>query len=190
MICHGKGDQRADWQDGGCCHIAGVTPPSGICQMRWAIDTNGDVYNSNRQNIGQLDDLIKTVYGVNNPNTRQEIANFLGWQTGIQLFVCTAFGQAAVDHWDEFMAPQGQEIVMTDRAQADVRWGEEFEVGGSAVAVGDAWAASNKPRNWCVVFGPPEGHCCWREDQTTNDANAAAVTTTRVSVSSQAQGAS
>lgn len=194
MICHSQGDKdhpsNADWQDGGCCHIPGVVPPSNICPMRWAIDTNGSVFNSNRQNIGQLDDLIKTVYGVNNPNTRLNIINFLGWQSGLQMYICTAFAQAAVDHWNEFMAVQNQQLVMTNRTQADIRWSEEFNTGGSAVSIGDAWANLGKPRNWCVVYGPPEGHCCFREDQATNDARRSLVTTTRVSVSSQAPGAS
>ena len=187
MICHGQGDPRADWQDGGCCFIAGE-----ICPMRWAVDSAGDVWDSTRTNLGDLDALIRSVYGVNNPNTRDDIIEFLGWQAGTTMFVCTAFGAAAVAHWDEFMASQGQQIVMTDRVQADVRWSEEFDVGGSAEAVGDAWEAAGKPRNWCTTYGPTEqtGQCCHREDQATNDARAAGVSVTRVSVSSQAAGAS
>ena len=79
---------------------------------------------------------------------------------------------------------------MVDRPQFDVRWGEEYAVGGSAEAVGDAWEGISRPRDWCVVYGPSEGQCCHREDQATNDARRANVTVTGVSIRSQATGAS
>lgn len=184
-LCHGQGDPRVDTQDGGCCHIAGV----GVCPMRWFVDATGDVYDSDRNLVDTLDEAIRTTFGVNNPNTRDDIVEFLGWQTGVEMFICTAAGRSAVDHWVEFMSVQGQTLTMTDRAQFDVRWGEEFDVGGSAEAIGDIWAAAGQPRNWCVTYGPTEGHCCHREDQATNDARRANLSTTAVNVRSQAQGA-
>ena len=182
MICHAQGDPHADPQSGGCCWIAG-----NICPMRWFVDASGDVYDSDRVLVDTLDQAIRNTFGVNNPNRRDEIVEFLGWTAGTEMFVCTAAGHAAVDHWDEFMSPQ---MEMVDRPQFDVRWGEEYAVGGSAEAVGDAWEGISRPRDWCVVYGPSEGQCCHREDQATNDARRANVTVTGVSIRSQATGAS
>lgn len=188
MICHGQGDQRADPHTSGCCELPGAG--NGICPMRWRVDPTGNVYNSSNTLVDTLDQAIRNTFGVNNPNIREDIVEFLGWQPGFTMMLCTAAAQAAVDHWAEFMASQGQAIVMTNRAQFDVRWSEEFNAGGSAEAVGDVWVTIARPRNWCVTFGPDLGQCCHRENQATNDTRRGLLSTAAVSVRSQASGAS
>lgn len=158
--------------------------------MRWRIDAAGDVHLADRSNIGPLDDAIRTVFGVNQPQIRAQVIGFLGWQAGVDMNVCTAFGFAARDHWAEFMAQNGGVWEIVDRATADARWSDEFDAGGSAELVGIEWETQGRSRYWCVTFGPTEGHCCHREDQATNDARRADLSATSVSVRSKAQGAS
>jgi len=147
------------------------------------------VWDANRTNLGQLDTVIRTVFGVNNPNIRARIIAYLGWQAGVSIMLCTVAGRAAALYWDEFMSTAGQTITLTNRAQLEVRWGGEYQPGGSAAAIGDAWEAIGRPRNWCISFGSPEGECCHAEDAATNNARRANLTSTSVSVRSQATGA-
>lgn len=179
MLCHGQGDPTLNLP--GCCYLPGGT----VCPMRWMVNEAGNVIDSNGVNVGSLDSAIRNTFGVNNPNIREQIKQFIGRLDGVgpRMFVCMAFGYAARDHWAEFMAQTGGVWGVSDEVILEQRWSEEYEVGGSATAVGDAWEAAGKPRNWCVTFGPDEGHCCFRETQQVNDTQAAKVTATRVSVS-------
>lgn len=184
MICHGQGDPDSF----GCCEIGGY----GICPMRWLIDTTGEVFISNDgetlTSLGALDTAIRNGFGVNNPNIRDDIKDFIGRQDGAgpSMIICTAFGNAARDHWAEFMVEVSNVWEISDGPLADQRWSEEFDVGGSAEWVGDQWAAQGRPRDWCVSFGTvPEGTgkaCCFTEDQATNDAGVANLSATSVSV--------
>jgi len=172
MICHGQGDQRVDTLDGGCCFVAGQ-----VCPNRWFIDWTGVaavadaiVRDHTGASLGTVDAVARSFVG-GNPNRRQQIYD----EVQGTLFLCAAAIQAiAVD-------PN----IRNNRATFDAAWAARAEY----QPIADAWELIGRPRNWCQLFGPPEGQCCFGEDQATNDTRAAALSVTAVTVRRGAQGA-
>lgn len=168
MLCHGSGDN--DGFFGGCCHISGV----GVCPNRWYIDwttVDGEVFDSDQSSLGTVDDVARSYVG-NNPNRRAQVAEAV---QGTR-YICSA----------AVLAIDADPSILTDRAAFEAAW----EATAEYQAVADLWEARNKPRNWCMTFGPTEGQCCFREDQATNDTARANLHSTAVTIRSQAQGAS
>lgn len=178
-ICHGQGDQAAnaahgDPFDGGCCHLPGDI----VCPSRWYIDYTGAattrdarIIDHTRTDIGSVDEYVKQVHN-GKPRQDRVVEMIEG-----SIYVCGALANSVI--------AAGIPTGANWEADFDAAWSAEYEAGGSAETVGDAWAAANKPRNWCVIYGPGEGDCCFREDQATNDARAANLTTTRVAIASR-----
>lgn len=173
MICHGQGDQRVDLFDGGCCFIAGQ-----ICPQRWYIDYTGaattrdaHIIDASGTDLGTVDAFVKQIHN-GKPRQDRVVEVIEG-----ALYVCGALANAVI--------ADGIPTGANWEADFDAAWSAEYDVGGSAEAVGDAWEALGKPRNWCVSYGPGEGQCCFGEDQATNDARAANLTTTRVTIASR-----
>jgi hypothetical protein len=185
MICHGQGTDpvaHSDPFDDGCCFIAGQP-----CQNRWYLDystctppgnradvANATVYEgANRTiSVGSVDDLARSFVG-NNPNRRQRIFD----QVQGALYICKVAALVIEAGWGS--GPP-------DRATFEAAWAAHPDY----QPVADAWEAIGKPRDWCALYGPSEGQCCHREDQATNDARRANLTTTAVTVRAAATGAS
>ena len=178
MLCHGQGDNTGF--DGGCCWIAGV-----ICPLRWYIDYStsspaGDVntatiLDSTGASLGTVFDYVDGLMPGGGPQKVDRVQRVTDQVQGT-VYVCSAAAYAiGIDP-----------SLINDRAQFETAW----EATAEYQTVADQWEAQGKPRNWCMTFGPTEGHCCFREDQATNDAKRGALTTTAVTVRSQATGAS
>ena len=173
MICHGQGDPRTDLQDGGCCFIDG-----NVCPSRWYVDYTGaattrdaHLIDSTGADLGTVDAYVKAVH---NGKPRQDrVVDVIEGRT----FVCGALADT--------VAADGIPTGANWEADFEAAWSAAYEAGGVAEVTGDAWAASGKPRNWCVSFGPGEGQCCFREDQATNDARVANISTVSVTVASR-----
>lgn len=175
MICHGQGDLTLPLP--GCCYLPGGT----VCPQRWRIDYTGldpttqtrqaHIFDSSGTDLGTVDAFVKQVHS-GKPRQDRVVDVIQG-----AVFVCGALANAVIANG----IPTGANWA----SEFDAAWSAVYEPGGAAAVVGDAWAAVGKPRNWCVSFGPAEGHCCFGEDQATNDAKAAALTTTRVSIASR-----
>lgn len=182
MICHGQGDPRVDAFDGGCCYIQGA-----VCSLRWFVDYStsspaGDVntatlYDSDRNSLGTVFDYVDALMPGGGPQKVARVERVTAQVQGT-LYLCSA--AAYVIGMDPSL--------INDRAQFDAAW----EATPEYQTIADLWAAQGKPRNWCMTYGPTEqsGQCCHREDQATNDANAANISVAAVSVRSQATGAS
>lgn len=178
-ICHGQGDPRTDPFLGGCCIVGraeGTTlgqATDGICPNRWYIDwttPDGEVFDASRVSLGTVDEVAISYVG-NNPQRRQRVADQL---QGTR-YICLA-AVAAID-----VDPS----ILLDRAAFDAAWEatDEYQV------VADHWELISEPRNYCMVYGPTEAQCCFREDQATNDARRGELNITSVTIRSQAQGA-
>lgn len=168
MICHGNGDAPAF--DGGCCIKVG----GDVCELRWFIDwttPEGEVFDSTNTSMGTVDDVARAFVG-NNPQRRARVAEAVQGT----VYIC----QAAI------LVVDGDPSLLNDRAAFDAAWAARAEY----QSIADGWEAIGRPRNWCMIYGPPEGHCCFREDQTTNDTYRAGLSVTAVSLRSQAQGSS
>lgn len=185
MICHGQGDPKADPFLGGCCFIVDK-----VCPNRWFIDWAGaigpaeTVYDSDRVVLGLVDDVIKDLVGNSKPRQQRVKAQALN-----VTFLCTA--ALAVIGADPSL--------LTDRPAFDAAWQatDEYSVTTHIFdpAVGPEtveahWVRRGHPADWCMLFGPAEGQCCHREDQTTNDARAGVLDAVAVQVRSAATGAS
>ena len=180
MLCHGQGDLGEDPFNGGCCWIAGT-----ICPVRWFIDYStstpgGDVgtatiLDSTGVSLGTVFDYVDNLMPGGGPNKAARVQRVLDQVQGVS-YVCSA---AAV-------AIGNDPSLINDRPAFETAW----EATAEYQAVADQWEAQGKPRNWCQTFGPGEGHCCFGEDQATNDVKRGNMTTTAVTVRSRAQGAS
>jgi hypothetical protein len=180
MLCHGQGDQRSDLFDGGCCFINGQ-----VCPIRWFIDYStsspaGDVgtatiYDSNRQSLGTVFNYVNALMPGGGPNKTARVQRVLDQIKGV-LYVCSA--AAYVIGMDPSL--------INNRAQFDTAWAANT----SYTPIGDIWVSMNKPFNWCQLFGPPEGQCCFAENQSTNDSRASSLTSSAVTVRRSAIGAS
>lgn len=165
MLCHGQGDLEADPFDGGCCWVNGQ-----VCPNRWYIE-NGSVFDSNRTLLGTVDDVARSFVGNSKPRRERIVAQVQG-----AVYICSA----------AVFAVDADPSILTDRAQFDTAWAARPEY----QPVADAWEAGGKPRNWCQVYGPGEGQCCFSEDQATNDAKAGVLDAVAVTVRRGATGAS
>ena len=173
MICHGQGDQRANLFDGGCCFVDGA-----VCPNRWFIDrspgsavTQALVLDSTGASLGTVDAVTRSYVG-NNPSRRQEVYDEL---QGV-LYLCKA----------AIAAIAANPSIRNNRATFDAAWAARSEY----QPIADAWEAIGKPRNWCQLYGPTEGQCCFGETTTVNAARAATLSAVAVTVRRNAQGAS
>lgn len=182
MLCHGQGDPAADPFDGGCCHLPSL--PDGtkrVCPLRWYIDYStstppGDVgtatiYDSDRNALGTVDDFIASF--INGNPKRQRARNMIQGA----VYVC---GGLATE-----LAENGIPTGANWASELNARWSAIYDPGGAGEAVGDVWVSRNKPRNWCVTYGPSEGHCCFSEDATTNATRATVLHVDRVTIASR-----
>lgn len=179
MICHGQGDQDnvsergGDLFDGGCCHFNGQ-----VCPHRWFIDYTGAattrdarIIDASGTDLGTVDGYVQSVH---NGKPRQDrVVDVIEGS----LYVCSVLANTVI--------ADGIPTGANWEADFDAAWSAEYEPGGVAADVGDYWEAFGRPRNWCVLYGPSDGGCCFREDQATNDARAANLTATRVQIASR-----
>lgn len=180
MLCHGQGDQRDDPFDGGCCYIAGQ-----VCPARWFIDYStsspaGDVgtatiLDANRQSLGTVFAYVNNLMPGGGPNKAARVQRVLDQVRGA-LFVCSAAAYVLG------MDPS----LVNDRPAFEAAW----QAHAAYTPIAAEWVAMGKPANWCMAYGPSEGQCCFAEDQATNDARAATMSTTAVTVRRSAPGAS
>lgn len=165
MLCHGSGNLEADPFNGGCCWINGQ-----VCPNRWYLE-GGSVFDSNRTLLGTVNEVVESFVGKSRPRKNRVIEQVEG-----ATYICSA----------AVLAVDADPSVLTDRAAFDAAWAARPEY----QPVADAWEAIGKPRNWCQLYGPDEGQCCFSEDQATNDAKSGALTSTAVTVRRAATGAS
>ena len=182
MLCHGQGDERADEFTGGCCYTNGV-----ICPARWFIDYStstpaGDVntatiLDSDRNSLGTVGAYVDGLMPGGGPNKVDRVQRVTDQIQGVK-FVCSA--AAYVIGIDPSL--------INDRPAFEAAW----QAHEAYTATGDYWVTIGKPFDWCMTYGPTEGggQCCHKEDQATNDAKAASMSTTAVTVRSSAPGAS
>jgi len=176
MICHGQGDPREDPFFGGCCYVNGA-----ICPHRWFVDYTGldpvtqtrqaHIYDHNRVDLGTVNAFVQQVHS-GAPRQDRVVAAIQG-----SVYVCGVVANTVIADG----IPTGGNWAAT----FDSAWSAAYQPGGMAADVGDAWEAINKPRNWCVSYGPDLDQCCFREDQATNNTKAAVLSTTRVMVASR-----
>jgi hypothetical protein len=179
MLCHGQGDERADPFEGGCCYVNGA-----ICSARWFIDYStsspaedvgtATIRDSNRNSLGTVAAYVDSLMPGGGPTKTQRIQRVLDQVDGIK-FVCSA--AAYVIGMDPSL--------INDRPAFEAAWAAN----AAYTPIAAQWVAMGKPANWCMTFGPSEGQCCFGEDQATNDSKRANITTTAVTVRSQAPGA-
>ena len=182
MICHGQGNDptpRADPFDDGCCFVDGAP-----CPVRWYIDYStsspaGDIgtatmYDSDRNLLGTVFAYVDGLMPGGGPNKAARVQRVLDQVQGT-VYVCSA--AAYVIGMDPSL--------INDPAAFEAAW--EAHVDYQPIA--DIWEARGKPRNYCMIYGPPEGQCCFSEDQATNDARASALTEVAVQVRSGRAGA-
>lgn len=161
MFCHGQGDQATD----GCCWVAGA-----ICPNRLKI-VNGRVFKG--PNLVDMGTVTQYVQSLTNNGAARNRANQMA--QGL-IYACEAAINTIV-----FNAGG-----LTDRAVFDAAWAARPEY----QPIADAWEQIGKPRNWCQLFGPPEGQCCFGEDPATNASKAASLSSSAVTLRRSAQGAS
>ncbi len=176
MICHGQGAPEANLFDGGCCKINGQ-----VCPLRWFIDYStssppGDtgtatIVDSTGASLGTVNTYIATII---NGKPRQDRARAM-----IQgaVYVCGGLTQS--------LANDGIPSGANWEAELNAQWSAIYDPGGSGEAVGDHWVSIGRPRNWCVVYGPGEGQCCFAEDAATNAARAAVLHVDRVTIANR-----
>lgn len=176
MLCHGQGDPADDLFDGGCCWVNGA-----VCPNRWFIDwpgaygPAGTIYDSNRQSLGTVTAYVDSLMPGGGPNKAARVQRVVD-QVNNAVYVCRA--AAYVIGMDPSL--------INDRVQFEAAW----EATAEYQTVATSWLAIGKPANWCMQYGPTEGQCCFGEDQATNDAKTANLTTTAVTVRRAAPGAS
>ena len=178
-VCHGNGNQ-----DGGCCYISG-----NVCPHRLRLDydpavldglndsdktnvmRNVVIYDANDASLGTIETFVN---GIHNGKPRRDrvIGAFAG-----RRYICGVLANTVI--------AEGIPTGANWEADFEVAWSAQYEPGGSAQDVGDAWAAMGKPRNWCVSFGPGEGQCCFRQDDAANAIQVNRMTTTSVAVASR-----
>jgi hypothetical protein len=150
-FCHGKGGADQDGThpngDGGCCYVNGAVCPNRLKQV------DGRVYDHTGADLGTTTQYINSL--TNNGAARRRAADQV---QGI-VFGCVAAIRAIV----------ANASIVTDRAVFDAAWAARLEY----QAVADAWEALGLPRDYCQVYGMPQGQCCFSEDTVTNEARAA-----------------
>lgn len=155
-FCHGNGNLNTD----GCCWVGGE-----ICPNRWKIVDGRILKGASLTDLGTVEDFAASVS--NNPNIQKRITD----QAQSLTFACSV----AVD------------VLVADPSLLDDRPG--FEAAWAAhqdyQPIADAWESIGKPRSWCPEYGPGEGQCCYAEDEATNAAKGATLTTSAVAIRSQ-----
>jgi hypothetical protein len=152
-FCHGKGG--ADQVDG-CCYVNGEVCPNRLKQV------NGRIFDHVGTDLGTTTEFIASL--TNNGAARNRGAQQV---QGI-VFACRAAINAIV----------ANASVLNDRAAFDVAWAARPEY----QPVADAWEALGLPRNYCQVYGMAQGQCCFSEDEATNEAKAADLSSVAVTV--------
>lgn len=167
-ICHGQGDQRGDLFESGCCYVNGQ-----ICPNRLFVDwTNpaGDIFDSNRNLIGTVagwaDQVISAGWPQFKGGRKQKAIDDVVSQVQGRIIFCGVMVDILVE----------DPTLFNDRTAINAA----MENHPDYVPVADAWEAIGKPRDWCYVYGPTEGQCCFREDEATNAARAANLSGTAV----------
>ena len=189
MICHGQGDPRTPAWDGGCCWLPDIVDefaPARVCPQRWEIDYTGaattrdaTILDSEQNVLGTVDSYVKSIH---NGKPRQDrVVEVIEGRT----FVCGALANAVI--------ADGIPTGANWQDDFNAAWSAAYDPGGIAAEVGDVWAAYGFDRDRCVSYGltPADGanHCCFREDQATNDARAANLSATSVTIASRTLGA-
>lgn len=179
-VCHGQGSPNADPFLGGCCWVNGA-----VCPQRWYIDYStstpaGDIgtatiYNSARVSLGTVDAYVASLF---NGKPRQDRAR--------QMLQGSVYACGALT---SDLANNGVPSGANWETELNARWSATFNPGGPAQAVGDAWVAIGRPRNWCVSYGPALGQCCFGESDPVNAAGVAKLHVTRVAIANRNMGA-
>lgn len=169
MICHGKGDGAI-----GCCWLGTV-----VCPHRWRIDDQGGtlstrdslIYDADDNLLGTVDAYVKSVH---NSKPRQDrVVDVIQGRR----FVCGVLANGVVANG----IPTGANW----EADFEAAWSAAYAPGAVAADTGDYWASIGQPRNWCVSYGPDDNTCCFGETQPVNDAGAATLSATSVTIASR-----
>lgn len=163
MFCHGQGNLDSSLD--GCCWIDGA-----ICPNRLKI-VNGRVLKGPA--LTDLGTVTQYVQSLTNNGAARNRANQMAQAI---VYAC----EAAI------LTIVASASVLNDRAAFDAAWAARPEY----QAIGDYWESRGLPRNYCMVYGPAQGQCCFSETPEVNAAKGSALSTTAVTLRRAAQGAS
>lgn len=159
-ICHGQGGPD---QVDGCCYVNGAP-----CPLRWKIDGQQVYEGPDMVPLGNVEQAVST-YVNGTPKRNRGVE-----QLQNVVYACRAAVIA--------IAEDGNRV--TDRAAFEAAW----TAYDGYQPVADHWQSIGRPREWCPQYGPPEGQCCFSEDEATNQAKAGALHVNAVEVRSRRPG--
>lgn len=138
-----------------CCWLGGQRCPHHLAETETETRAGGGWTGGTRTAAEWflLDELDRR--GINQGSVRNVALKLVGGQPN----QCAQAIVAGLD-WYETSGgvPDG-----TARAAWAALWSARYAPGADAAAVGDHWATIGRPRDWCVSFGPAEGHCCFAQ---------------------------
>jgi hypothetical protein len=159
IICHGQGNLDRD----GCCYVDGQ-----ICVNRWKV-IEGHIYEGPTLiDLGTVDAYVNSLIQ-SKPGRDRIKAQLQGMQ-----FFCKAAIQVIIS----------DPSLLNDRAGFDAAWASN----PIYQPIADRWEAIGQPRNWCMIYGPPESQCCFSEDLATNLGRQQSMTEVSISIRSRATG--
>lgn len=159
-FCHGRGDPAND----GCCYVHGRP-----CSLRWKIVNDHILEGPNLTDLGTVDACIDGLVGGRQAQDRAKA------QVQGVMYACRA--AVAVVATDPSATSSRAAFLSSWASHPDYQ------------SVADAWERIGLPRNYCQVYGPAEGQCCFAEDESTNTVKGASLSTVAVSVRRATTGA-